>query len=290
MEINPFSRIISGTMTWGAWGRQFSTSQMHALIEETVALGIHTFDHADIYGGYTTEEEFGRAFQQSSISREAVQFITKCGIQFPCEARPLPVKHYDYSAAHIRMSVENSLRRLRTDYIDLLLLHRPSPLMDAKIIAEEILKLQEEGKVKQLGVSNFTASQMQLLQKEIPLAWNQLECSLTHESPFFDGALDHMNAHGIGAMAWSPLGSYFKENTPQKERVKQVLLPLCETYTCSEDQLLLAWLLFPPASIYPVVGTTSTARLQKSLEATKITLEITDWFLLLEASMGNPLP
>jgi len=277
-------------MTWGTWGSRFSTHQMQALMEEAVALGIHTFDHADIYGGYTTEAEFGKAFQESSIDREAVHFITKCGIQMPCEARPLPIKHYDYSTTHIRMSVENSLRNLRTDYIDLLLLHRPSPLMDAEIIAEEIQKLQSEGKIKQLGVSNFTCSQIELLQKEVSLTWNQLECSLSHEQPLFDGTLDFMKVHDIGAMAWSPLGIYFKENTPQKERVKQVLIPLCEKYNCEEDQLLLAWLLYHPASIYPVVGTTSAARLQKSMEATKINLELPDWFLLLEASMGKPLP
>ena len=164
--MKPFSRIISGTMTWGAWGSQFSIKQMQVLIEEAVGLGIYTFDHADIYGDYSTEQEFGKAFKESPIPRENVQFITKCGIQMPCEARPLNVKYYDLSGAHIRMSVENSLKKLNTDYIDVLLLHRPSPLMDPSIIASEIQKLQKEGKVKQLGVSNFTSSQMQLIQKE----------------------------------------------------------------------------------------------------------------------------
>ena len=100
--MKPFSRIISGTMTWGAWGSKFSIKQMQALIEKAVSLEISTFDHADIYGGYTTELEFGKAFKKSTVNREDVQFITKCGIQMPCNARPLPVKHYDYSAVHIR--------------------------------------------------------------------------------------------------------------------------------------------------------------------------------------------
>ena len=241
--MKPFSRIISGTMTWGAWGSKFSIKQMQVLIEEAVGLGIYTFDHADIYGDYSTEQEFGKAFKESTIPRENVQFITKCGIQMPCEARPLNVKHYDLSGAHIRMSVENSLKKLNTDYIDVLLLHRPSPLMDPSIIASEIQKLQKEGKVKQLGVSNFTSSQMQLIQKEVLLSWNQIECSLTHEISMFDGTLDFMKFKDIGAMAWNPLGIYFKEDSIQQQRVHEVIVPLCKKYNCSEDQLLLAWLI-----------------------------------------------
>lgn len=277
-------------MTWGAWGKQFSTAQMQALFEEALDLGITTFDHADIYGGYTTEAAFGKAFHASSIAREKVQFISKCGIQFPSELRPLPVKHYDYSAKHIQMSVENSLKNLHTDYLDVLLLHRPSPLMEARPIADTVLKLLEQGKIKHFGVSNFTPYQMQLLQKEIPLEWNQLECSLTHEKPMLDGTLDYMKVAEIGAMAWSPLGSYFKERTSKKNRLDTLLTSLCEKYDCQEDQLLLAWLMHHSSKIYPVVGTTSGARLKKAFNAEKIKLEITDWFLLLEASMGKPLP
>lgn len=277
-------------MTWGSWGSHFSTKKMRALIEGATSLGISTFDHADIYGGYTTEKEFGIAFKESGIPRENVQFITKCGIQMPCEERPLPVKHYDYSASHIRMSVENSLLKLQTDYIDLLLLHRPSPMIDGAIVAEEFQKLQKEGKVKQLGVSNFTSSQMQLIQKEVLLSWNQIECSLTHEISMFDGTLDFMKFKDIGAMAWNPLGIYFKEDSIQQQRVQEVIVPLCKKYNCSEDQLLLAWLINHPSKIFPVVGTTSAARMQKALEATELELDITDWFLLLEASMGKPLP
>lgn len=277
-------------MTWGAWGKQFSTAQMQVLFEEALDLGITTFDHADIYGGYTTEAAFGKAFHASSIAREKVQFISKCGIQFPSELRPLPVKQYDYSAKHIQMSVENSLKNLHTDYLDVLLLHRPSPLMEALPIADTVLKLLEQGKIKYFGVSNFTPYQMQLLQKEIPLEWNQLECSLTHEKPMLDGTLDYMKVAEIGVMAWSPLGSYFKEKTSKKNRLDTLLTSLCEKYDCQEDQLLLAWLMHHPSKIYPVVGTTSGARLKKALDAEKIKLEITDWFLLLEASMGKPLP
>ena len=285
-----FSRIISGTMNWGQWGKKYTPYEIQSLIEQTFYLGINTFDHADIYGGYTTEADFGSGFKISSISRESVYFISKCGIQFPCDQRPLNLKYYDYSAKHLKMSVENSLKKLQTDYIDVLLLHRPSPLMESETILKVVQELQVEGKIKDLGVSNFTASQMSLFQQEVPLSWNQLECSLTHESPMFDGTLDHMKINNVGAMAWSPLGSYFKEKSPQNERIKGVMNDLSRKYNCSEDQLLLAWLMYHPSKIYPVVGTTSVKRLKLALNAEEIILETTDWFLLLEASMGNPLP
>ena len=288
--MKPFSRIISGTMTWGDWGKKLSLSEMQELIEISFSYGISTFDHADIYGGYTTEADFGNAFKTCSIDRENVQFITKCGIQMPCEARPLNVKYYDYSSSHIRLSVENSLRNLKTEYIDLLLLHRPSPLMEASEICDVFYKLREEGKVNQLGVSNFTTSQIKLLQKEISLNWNQIECSLSHETPLFNGVLDYLKTQNIGVMSWSPLGIYFKSDLPKKIRIKKVITPLCKKYNCSEAQILLAWLLQHPSKIYPVIGTTSSDRIKKAIEATKINLDLTDWFLLLEASMGKPLP
>ena len=284
------NRLIVGTMTWGEWGRKFSTKEAAKLIQDCVAMGLRSFDHADIYGGYTTETTFGAAFKSSCVNRDSVFFISKCGIQMPCEARPLTVKHYDYSAEHIRMSVENSLRNLNTDYLDVLLLHRPSPLMHAETIAKITQELKQEGKIKQLGVSNFTPTQMKLIQKEVALEWNQFECSLTHENGFFDGTLDHMKTHSIGAMAWSPLGSYFKENGAKNERISECMRSLCKKYNCNEDQLLLAWLVYPPAKIYPVVGTTSAKRLAQSKAALDIPLELMDWFLLLEASMGKPLP
>ena len=288
--MKPFSRIISGTMTWGDWGKKLSSYQMQELIEKSFSYGISTFDHADIYGGYTTEADFGYAFKTCPIDRENVQFITKCGIQMPCEARPLSVKYYDYSSNHIRFSVENSLRNLKTEYIDLLLLHRPSPLMEASEICDAFHKLKEEGKVIQLGVSNFTTSQIKLLQKEISLNWNQIECSLSHEIPLFNGVLDYLKTQNIGVMSWNPLGIYFKSDLPKKRRIKKVVTSLCEKYDCSEAQVLLAWLLHHPSKIYPVVGTTSPERIKRAIEATKINLDLTDWFLLLEASMGKPLP
>lgn len=289
-SMDTFSKIIAGTMTWGAWGKNYTTSEMSNLIEDALELGISTFDHADIYGGYTTEADFGEAFNQSNADRSKVQFITKCGIQYPSEQRPLEVKHYDYSAEHIIWSTEKSLQNLKTDYIDVLLLHRPSPLMDPKEIAKAFDQLKSQGKVKSFGVSNFTASQMSLLSSENLIEWNQIECSLTQLNSMFDDTLNYMSINQIGAMAWSPLGSYFKEDNDQNKRIKPLLSKMCSTYNASEDQILLAWLLHHPANIHPVVGTTQKERLKNAVDALSIKLKIQDWFLLLEASWGHKVP
>ncbi len=123
----PFSKIIAGTMAWGIWGKKYNSNQMIELMHSCLESGISTFDHADIYGGYTTEFEFGRAFSESKINREKIQLISKCGIQMVTENRSNKIKHYAYSKEHIIWSAEQSLQHLKTDYLDLLLLHRPSP-------------------------------------------------------------------------------------------------------------------------------------------------------------------
>ena len=131
----PLSRVVAGVMNWGSWGAKLSTAAMADLISACVERGVTSFDHADIYGDYTTEGQWGAAFMHSGVRREDIQLVTKCGIMMPASARPdISGKHYNTSNAHIVASVENSLRELRTDYIDLLLIHRPSPLMDLSLI------------------------------------------------------------------------------------------------------------------------------------------------------------
>ncbi len=281
------SKLISGTMTWGEWGKNLSSSQMISLIEQVYDAGINTFDHADIYGGYTTEETFGNAFKNCGIKRENLFFISKCGIQYKCEKRPLKVKHYDYRKEYIIESVENSLRFLHTDYLDVILLHRPSPLMDIDEILEAITLLSKQGKIKHFGVSNFTPVQMELIQKEIPIEWNQMECSLTNSEAMFDGTLDKMQASNIQAMAWNPLGSYFKESNEQNTRLKKALSELCEKYKTSENNLLIAWLLNHPSNIHPVIGTTQIDRIKELQKSVAINLSLEDWFYLLEISRGH---
>ena len=277
-------------MTWGRWGKQLSKKDMDALIHHCISNNITTFDHADIYGAYTTEADFGKAFADSGIEREKIQLISKCGIQYICENRNNKVKHYNYSKDYIIWSVEASLKNLNTEYLDLLLLHRPSPLMVAEEIAEAITILKKDGKIKNFGVSNFTPSQMDMIGLRMDIDVNQIEFSLTQHSAMHDGTLDFMKTCGIQPMAWSPLGSVFKEDNEQTRRIHKQLGELVDKYNATEDQLLLAWIMKHPAGIHPVVGTTNTTRLTQAMEASKIELELEDWFLILVASQGHKVP
>lgn len=285
-----YSKIIAGTMTWGAWGKKLSTEAMADLMHFCVAQGVSTFDHADIYGGYTTEAEFGQAFAQSGLNREAVQLISKCGIQHLSGGRNTKIGHYRYDKDYIIWSVETSLKNLQTEYLDVLLLHRPSPLMHPEEISEAILRLKQQGKIRSFGVSNFTPSQVDLISKHVAVDVNQIEFSLTQHLAMFDGSLDHMLLKEISPMAWSPLGTVFKEKTEQTSRIKLLLGELSNTYNATEDALLLAWILKHPAKIYPVVGTTTKSRLEDAVNAATIDLELEDWFLMLVASQGHAMP
>ncbi|EDP72632.1 hypothetical protein FBALC1_16062 [Flavobacteriales bacterium ALC-1] len=285
-----YSRLIAGAMTWGNWGKQLSKKDMVALMHHCISNKITTFDHADIYGSYTTEADFGKAFTDSGIKREDIQLISKCGIQYLSDNRNNTVKHYDYSKEYIIWSVEESLQHLETDYLDLLLLHRPSPLMIAEEIAEAISILKKDGKIRDFGVSNFTPSQMDMIGLRMDIDVNQIEFSLTQHSAMHDGTLDYMKTCGIKPMAWSPLGSVFKEDNEKTRRIHKQLGKLMGKYNATEDQLLLAWILKHPAGIHPVVGTTNKERLKQAFEATKIDLELEDWFLILVAAQGHKVP
>lgn len=285
-----YSKIIAGTMTWGSWGRQLTSAEMTDLIDFCKDHQISSFDHADIYGDYANEEAFGKAFLNSKAKREEVQFITKCGIQFVTKVRSNKVKHYDYSTDYIIWSAERSLVKLNTDYLDLFLLHRPSPLMHPDEVAEAIYRLQKEGKIREFGVSNFTNSQVALLEKSIPVKANQVEFSLSANKVMYDGTFDDCIIHNRMAMAWSPLGGYFRENGQKRERIEKVMKELEEKYKANASQLLLAWILKHPAEVYPVVGTTNEDRLNESVLALDIVLETEDWFSLLTASEGHEVP
>lgn len=290
MNNTPFSKIIAGTMTWGIWGKKLDKNQMIDLMNSCVEIGITTFDHADIYGGYTTESDFGNAFGESKIKREDIQLISKCGIQLPTNNRNTKIHHYDYSKSHIIWSAENSLRNLKTDYLDLFLLHRPSPLMQIDEIAEAIEKLKSEGKILDVGVSNFTPIQTDLIQTKTKINYNQIEFSITHFEPMLDGSLDHMQLNKIIPMCWSPMGSVFKKNEDKSIRIKKLAAQLSMKYNVEIDVLLLAWILKHPAGILPVFGTADKTRIANLMKATEFQMELEDWFALWTASAGNPIP
>lgn len=284
MKKTAFSPLVAGTMTWGIWGKNFDQNQMIASINCCLENGISTFDHADIYGEYSTEASFGKAFVESKIEREKIQLISKCGIQTENRSK---IKHYDYSSNHIVWSVENSLQNLKTDYLDLLLLHRPSPLMHVEEIAKAVDKLKSEGKILEFGVSNFTNSQIDLIQTKTKVNYNQIQFSATHFEAMLDGSLDFMQVQNIRPMAWNPLGTVFKSDDEKAVRVKKVGSEIAQKYDCELDVILLAWILKHPSKILPVFGTTDTKRISKLIQATKIEMELLDWFAIWSASLGK---
>ena len=166
-------------------------------------------------------------------------------------------------------------------------MHRPSPLLAPDEVAAAVSQLKEQGKIKNFGLSNFTASQTALVASSVEVSANQLEISITERSALDNGSLDYMMTNGITPMSWSPLGSVFREETPQSDRIKKALKPLCEKYNATQDQLLLAWLLKHPAGIHPVIGTTTASRITNAVLAEKIALSLKDWFTILEASVGE---
>ncbi len=277
-------------MTWGVWGKNCNTKQMADLITCCLENGITSFDHADIYGGYTTESAFGEAFTVSQIDRNKIQLISKCGIQFESEKRGTSIHHYDYSTSHIIWSAEQSLKNLKTDYLDLLLVHRPSPLMQADEIAEAIEKLKQDGKILGFGVSNFTPPQCDLIETKTKIGFNQINFSITHFEAMLNGSLDHMQTHNIKPMCWSPLGSVFKKNDEQTDRIKSIATKFSLKYNVSLDVILLAWILKHPAGILPVCGTADPSRIANLMKATTFEMDLQDWFALWTASAGVPIP
>jgi len=284
-----YTRVIAGTMTWGTWGKNLAAKEMVDLMHYCISTGITTFDHADIYGDYGNETDFGKALADSAIDRSEIQLISKCGIQM-LRGRNNKVKHYQYDADYIIGSAEQSLKKLQTEYLDLFLLHRPSPLMHPSEIAKAITTLKDSGKIKEFGVSNFTPSQIALLETEIAVTANQVEFSLTHTDPMYDGTFDDCLSKKRTAMAWSPLGTYFREDDDSTARIKTAFESMAPKYGVEAYQLLLAFIMKHPANVIPVVGTAQKERLKGSLDATALELELEDWFVLLEASHGKKVP
>lgn len=289
MKNTILSPVVAGTMNWGAWDKKLNTSEMAHLIRICVEHKITSFDHADIYGGYTTETEFGHGFRASGIARDSIQLISKCGIQHT-EGRPNTLKHYDYSKEYIIWSVENSLKNLQTDYLDVLLLHRPSPLMQADEIVAAVEQLKAQGKIRDFGLSNFTNSQTDLIRQRTEVHYNQIQFSATHFQPMLDGSLDYMQVHNITPMSWNPLGTVFREDIEQTRRLKKLLVQLVEKYEVGSDTLLLAWVLKHPAGVVPVAGTVNIARIQQLMKAVELPLTDLDWFAIWTESMGNKVP
>ena len=290
MSKTVLSPIVAGTMSWGIWDKNLNQKEMENMIHICLENKITTFDHADIYGSYTTEAAFGKAFASSKIIKKKMQLISKCGIQLVSENRTNTIKHYNYSKDYIIWSVENSLKNLQTDFLDVLLLHRPSPLMHADEIAEAVLKLKTEGKIIDFGLSNFTSSQTELIRQKTEIRYNQVQFSATHHEAMLDGSFDYMQIHNIRPMSWNPLGTVFREDIEQTRRLKRILVKLVEKYHVGSDTILLSWILRHPAKVIPIAGTVNVARIQSLMKAVDLQLEKEDWFAIWVESTGKDVP
>ena len=265
------------------------------LIEHSVGLGITTFDHADIYGGYAVEEAFGAGLAAWGGRREDIQLVTKADIMLPVDARPEnALKHYDTSPAHLTASLDRSLRNFNTEYVDLFLLHRPDPLLAADETAAALAAMVTSGKARAIGVSNFAPHQLDLLRSrlDIPLATNQVELSVLATDALTDGTLDHAQQHRYPPMAWSPLGGggLFTSDDERPARVRAVLERFARELDTSVGVVALAWVLRHPSRPLAVLGTMNPERLTDLARASDVALGRQDWFAVLEASHGQPVP
>ncbi|MFW8593001.1 aldo/keto reductase [Cribrihabitans neustonicus] len=284
-----FSRIA-----YGLWriadGEDSSAAHITSKISACLDQGITTLDQADIYGGYLAEAIMGEALKAAPGLRQKIEIVSKCGIVAPSERYSTPVKHYNTSAAHIFGAAEQSLRDFGTDYLDLLLIHRPDPFMDHEETGRALDDLVAEGKIRAAGVSNFRPWDMDLLQSAMsqPLVTNQIELSLAELSAFTDGTLAALQQRRLPAMAWSPLGggALMHGNSLLAARMDE----LAATNDADRAAIAVAFLLAHPARILPVMGTNSLDRIRRFSDALSISLSREEWFELYTLAQGKPVP
>ena len=285
------SPVVAGLWRLNEWG--LDTAATLRWIEQALDLGISSFDHADIYGGYAVEAQFGEALARAPALRQRIQLVTKCGIKLAHPARPAHrIKSYDSSRAHVVASVEQSLRALRTDRIDLLLIHRPDLLMDPDELADTFRHLLAAGKVLHFGVSNHSPGQLAMLRKRHPLATQQIEFSPLQMKALADGTLEQCVDLGIRPMIWSPLGRgrLFSGADEQVRRVHAELAEQGQAQGVSVATMAFAWILRHPSRPWPITGSGRLQALQEAVAALQVTMSAEDWYRIWQASMGHAVP
>ncbi len=304
---------IGGTSTRGPLTVQDKSKAIQA-IRAALDQGITLFDHADIYTRGKSEAVFSEVWREVPGLRERVVLQSKCGIRLPGDPEDSSPGRYDFSYEHIVGSVEASLRRLRTDHLDVLLLHRPDPLVEPEEVARAFDELQQGGKVRYFGVSNHTAAQIELLRRWVdqPLVVNQLELSVLHAHLIDagivfnrddpprpvrgEGTLEYCRLHDITVQAWSPLatgavlGAGAAETDERAARVSQEIAAIAEDRGVSREAIAIAWLLRHPAGIQPIIGSTSPERIRAACQADAVTLTREEWYRLFVAGRGGPMP
>jgi predicted oxidoreductase len=268
-----------------------------ASIEAALEAGYNHFDHADIYGRGTCESLFGEFLKANPNLRERILLTSKLGIRWAGEPEAASPHRYDFSAEYIERSCEGSLKRLGVDMLDLYLLHRPDVLMNPDEIAGAFARLKKQGKVRYFGVSNFTPSQVALLQSRLPepLVCNQIEVHPLRLSPFEDGTLDYLYEHRITPTSWSPiaggrLGDPVASNSDAPARLLLALDAEAKDYGVSRTSILMAWLLAHPAGILPIVGSCRPERIRDAATADGVTLSRDAWYRIYFAARGKALP
>ncbi len=315
--VNPHSPIILGCMHLGrSWDASPLTPEAIAntqsCVQAALEAGITMFDHADIYCLGKSEEAFGRVWSDLGIHRDSVVLQTKCGIRRHGEPTADAPHRLDFSYEHITTSVRRSLERLQTDYLDILLLHRPDILIDPEEVASAFSDLRNEGLVWQFGVSNFNAAQIELLQSYLdePLVADQVEFNLLHAhlvdegitfnnnqrtSSLGDGTLEYCRLKDIDVQAYSPLarGRLTPVAPDADDRTKKAgaaLASLADRYGVSAEAIMVAWILRHPAGIRPVIGTTRPDRIRQISQSTKVVLTREEWYMLYLAGRGQDFP
>ncbi|MBT1064726.1 aldo/keto reductase [Bowmanella sp. Y26] len=286
-----FSRMVQGYWRLADWNMQ--AQDVVRFVEQGLELGITTTDHADVYGAFSEEGMFGQALKLAPGLRDKIEIVSKCGILFPCERQPdVNVVHYNNETDYIVSAAERSLRELHTDYLDVLLIHRPDPLMDADAVAEAFSRLQQAGKVRHFGVSNFSAAKFALLQSRLdfPLVTNQLEISAVHSDYLFDGNLDYLQQHRVVPMAWSCLGGGGVFHDFQYKALRDCAASIGEQHNASLDQVLMAFVLALPCHALPIIGSGNIERVRQQAAAVDVQLTRQQWFSLLEAARGYTVP
>ena len=286
-ELSP---IVAGLWRITEW--QLSVQERMRWIEQALELGITSFDHADIYGDYRAEALFGEALKALPGLRGRMQLVTKCGVRLRSSQKPYRINYYDTSATYVRAQVEQSLRNLHTEQLDLVLIHRPDYLMDAAALAETFTALTHEGKVAHWGVSNHSVSQFALLHQHHPLVTNQVELSPLQMGTLDDGTLDQAQQLGLRPMIWSPLagGRLFSGEDEQAQRVRAEMSAIAARYGISLTTLAFAWVLRHPSRPYPITGTGRIEGLHDAVAALDVRLDTEDWYAIWTACKGHSVP
>ena len=287
-----FSRIVYGMWRLGD-DKDTSPAHVQAKIEACLEQGITTMDQADIYGGYAAEEVLGGALRAAPALKDQIEIVTKCDIVAPAgRYADAKVKYYDTSAAHIRASVDHSLRLMGVDRIDTLLIHRPDPFMDHHETGAALDEVVASGKVRSVGVSNFKLHDWTLLQSAMktPLITNQIELSLSAHQGFTNGDVAFLQERGIPIMAWSPLGGGSLVSGQGDAGLRTAMTEVAKANGTDIGAVAVAWLLAHPARIVPVMGTNNISRIKNLSDALKVKMDRETWFTLYTAALGHEVP